>query len=93
MYSIVQALVYLVQGRLRDDIEACQISLALDVEQGSNTSFAGLAYSVMVNSQTTFPLQKVMPKEGLELVTRDGDIYYVADGYHTLAQKSGSSPL
>ena len=89
MYSIAQALVYLAQGRLRDAIEACQIPLTLDAEQGRNTPFAGLAYSVMgilLYLADDLPAAESHAKRGLELVTRDGDIYYMADGYYTLAR-------
>lgn len=89
MYSIAQALVYLAQGRLREAIEAGQIPLSLDGRQGYNIPFAGLAYSVMgilLYLSGDLSAAEKQVTRGLELVTRDGDVYYIADGHFTLAQ-------
>ena len=89
MYATVHALVHLANGQLEAAIATCKIPLALDDKQGVPIPFAGLAYTVMgilLYLEDDLVGAERHVRRGIELVTRDGDAYYVADGTFTLAQ-------
>lgn len=89
MYSIARVLVLYASGKLNEAIENCHSPLSMDERQRFKIPFSGLAYTVMgelLYQSSQINQAENHLKRGIDLVIRDGDVYFTARAYFNLAK-------
>lgn len=88
-YGIARVQVSRALGRLTTALRTCDSLLQLDAEQGRQLPYAGVAYAMMgelLYLTGDLAAAEERTRQGLDLVTKDGDARHVADSYYNLAR-------
>lgn len=88
-YGIARVQVSRALGQLTTALRTCDSLLQLDAEHGRQLPYAGVAYTMMgelLYLTGDLAAAEELTRQGLDLVTKDGDARHVADSYYNLAR-------